>query len=306
MVGWVGGGGSTGAEGNDEIMASRGAERGDYILKHLSMMLRKGQGTLTTKQTHSEVEVQKKKTRRLTKYQLEHEFGAEKAAYWIPHLAWHPDRVTGCTDEKHREYELPENIVLGVSTHGKQTEVDAKQEAKASDLGNLAALADDMKQQGLMTDQEMANKDKVGSSGGNTEEAKGEEGKVEIKQEKKEDGGNVDEKVEAFLANPSVHLAAMQSASTMLKQIAVAGSTKKFAESFVVATKELAAKCDRTAKIIDRLVVGASPNKSVLPKLINNIAVLNKEAQEYKSVAETSFGIKVQGGSAPKRARKQK
>ena len=302
-----GGGGSTGADGNDEIIASRGADRDNYILKHLSMMLRKTNGTLTTKESHSETQVKKKKLRRLTKYQLETEFGLEKAAYWIPHLTPFPDRVTGSTDEQHREYELPEHIVLDTSTHGRHTEIDAKQEAKVSDLGNLAALAEDMQQQGLMTDQELANKDKAASSGGNTEEAQGDvDGMPPIKQEKKEEGGSADDKTKEFLANPSVHLTAMQSASTILKQIAVACATVKFAESFVEATKEMAAKCDRTAKIIDRVVAGASPNKSILPKLINNIAVLTQEAQEHKSIAETSFGVKLQGPPAAKRAKKHK
>ena len=101
-----------GAEGNEKIVQSRGADRDDYILKYLSMTLRKTGGMLKTKESHLETQESKKTTRRMTRYQLVQEFGEEKALYWIPHLTWHPDRITRSTDEEHREYELPDHVLI--------------------------------------------------------------------------------------------------------------------------------------------------------------------------------------------------
>ena len=89
-------------------------------------------GTLTTKETHSESQVNKKKTRRLTKFQFEYEFGEETVAYCIPHLVWHPGRITGSIKEHRREYELPDHIKLDASADGKQTELDTTQYARSS------------------------------------------------------------------------------------------------------------------------------------------------------------------------------
>ena len=90
----------------------------------------------------------------------------------------------------------------------------------------------------------------------------------------------------------------------MLKQIAVQCETVKFAESFATSTRELAGKCDRTAKIIDRIVGGASPKAGTLPKLVNNMLILKKQSNEYKSIAEASFAVKVSGPAAKQQRKK--
>ena len=79
------------------------------------------------------------------------------------------------------------------------------------------------------------------------------------------------------------------------------GSQKRFAESFSEESKTLAAKIDRTASMVSKIMLGKAVSKEQVPKLIAVIENQTKEAEQLKKVGATSFDL-----SLPNEKRRRK
>ena len=78
----------------------------------------------------------------------------------------------------------------------------------------------------------------------------------------------------------------------------------RFTESYVETVRMLVSKVDKTCKVIDKLVAGERAKTSMIPRVLINVNILVKEAEELKATGLSAFGIKVESGASARKKRK--
>ena len=64
--------------------------------------------------------------------------------YWLPHLKFVGDRVTGSTDEDHREYILDDVTDIQATVHKAGMGIQSEANTCKADTENLKSLFDDL------------------------------------------------------------------------------------------------------------------------------------------------------------------
>ena len=277
-------------DGNDSVLASRGEDRQDYLLKYVAYMGRK-KGTISkviTANSHENARSSVTQFHRWSRHEMEREVGMKKASLWIESGKLGdpiPDRITGSTDPDVVEYRVPVSWTSQAENSSDAMHIGGSGEATAEDLANLQSVQ--------LQPEKMP--DGAGSSGGSCEAKKAGSGSgqpiddavaggaadAQIKKEgvaNPADEGKAKEKekektkVRVFLADPIPCKERLQSMEIEVDKIYPISKKNPLLENYSGALLKHADHVKKVLKGLGRYITGADKaNETKMPALLRVI-----------------------------------
>ena len=235
---------------NEEAHASRGEQRQRYLQAYIVHMMRQKNAKSTVASAHIVSVTNQTRTDVVwwSKYTMDREMGATKAASWREVLQHRADPVCGKDDEDHREYRVPRDWSRMSADDIKAMQVKCEADATNDDLDALVSIL-----------------------------VEGDEAPVEVKQEQKTDEEIRKAKIASFLSIVPKKLKRFQDMATEGKVIQPKAQDEKYCATLSDDWLKHINKLNRSIKVLDALVTGRDANREAIPKLMDTLSAMEAD-----------------------------
>ena len=292
MVAFVKAQGEAGADDSDEILATRGKDRQEYVARYLAFMSRK-KGTVATtvsSEAHTSRSSAVVQYHRWSKHEMQQKIGFTKAKGWIESgkLPYEPDRITGDSSPECREYLVPITWTEGVQRQENMLQCKGENATTDEDIKNLHSLR-------TSGDPGTASPEDTGAAqGANTAKDPSDAKQNSGEQQNSGDGVQVKledpvaEKIKSFLQDPLPEKLKLQAMEVDCDRILPVAKKKAMLENFCIALEKHQDHLRKMLKAITRVVSGADVKKAGMPKLMHALDQLHKAHGNLIKFAESN------------------
>lgn len=272
---------------NNDISTMRGSARAEYLVKYLVFQNRKKTGTTNASESREHEEATLVDHHMWSKFQLIKAIGKKKAVGWLKSgkLTPYPDRITGSMDENCCEYKIPFAWTRSADRDKNSLTVSGESATTEDDLKNLVSMSIENQPDGGEPMKQPSN--------------------VKVKIEHEPSAAELQHRQEqadtdAFLKAPHELCRDLQQLSLATNQMVVPAKEKQYGTEFAEDLLSHQKKLKSNISAIEKIVLGATPARSEIPRLLRGIEKLKTKHDELLSFAD-KLGISCEGGPRKKR-----
>ena len=277
--------------GHQNILAARGEERQEALLRYLSFQNKKSQKKTTSVKSSENVNAKMNDVLPMTEHEMRVRFGDLKVQHWLDSkvVPFEPDRFTGSTEPAFREYQIPMSW-----TRGEQRDTDGVV-LNAEEQGADEELLDQVRKAG--------NGQTTTSSSGSSSTSTSASTSTPVKKEKEEPedtpgeqprvSDQMKEKVKELVNNPAIQLSELQQATLEAKTMYGEALKARWGGPYAEALLQHTRRMDRSIIVVNKMLMGSVPKEGCLPKLVSVIAKQLLQHADYKLAGKNNFGISI-------------
>ena len=277
--------------GHQKILAARGEERQEALLKYLSFQNRKSMKKTTSVKSSENVTGKMNDVLPMTEHEMRVRFGDLKVQHWLDSkvVPFEPDRFTGSTEPAFREYQIPMSW-----TRAEQRDTDGVV-LNAEEEGADEQLLDQVRKAGNGQSSTSSSDTSSTSTSASTS--------TPVKKEKEEAEGTpgertrvseqINQKVQEFVDNPAIQLSQLQTATLEAKSMYGQAVKARWGAPYAESLLQHARSMDRSIIVVNKLLMGSVPKEGCLPKLVSVILKQLSQHADLKLAGKSNFGISI-------------